>query len=577
MVLPSFLRKRFNRVKLGFFLHSPFPSSEIYMTIPVREEILRSLLNCDLIGFHTFDYARHFLSCCSKMLGIDYQCQRGYIGLDYCGKTINIKILHMGIHMGQLESVLNMEQTATLAKQLKEKFEGKIVMVGVDDLDLLKGISLKFSAMGRLLEMRPELIGKVVLVQIANPARSQGKDALEVEKETTLVAQQINRKYEFIGCSPSLSGAYRVNPWDVGAVADAMYVGIQMKDEEKHLRHEKHYKYISSHDVAFWARSFDLDLERACKEHHLKRYYNVGFGLNFRVAAVGTNFRMLTIERVAAAYNNTNSRLILLDYDGTMMPQSAVDKTPRSEVISILDCLCSDPKNVVFIVSGRGRDPLSKWFSPCEKLGISAEHGYFTRWTKNSPWETCSVAMDSDWKKIVQPVMDLYTETTDGSFIEKKESALVWHHQDADPDFGSCQAKELLDHLESVLANEPVVVKRGQQIVEVKPQGVSKGLVVENLVSTMRSQGKSPDFLFCIGDDRSDEDMFESIARLVGNPLTPPIAEVFACTVGHKPTKAKYYVDDTPEVIKLLQGLAAASVGSNHTHTLEDDHRETDD
>ncbi|KAJ6923548.1 hypothetical protein NC652_017009 [Populus alba x Populus x berolinensis] len=646
MVLPAFLRKRFNRVKLGFFLHSPFPSSEIFMTIPVREEILRSLLNCDLIGFHTFDYARHFLSCCSKMLGIDYQCKRGYIGLDYCGKTISIKILHMGIHMGQLESVLNMEQTATLAKQLKEKFEGKIVMVGVDDLDLLKGISLKFSAMERLLEMRPELIGKVVLVQIANPARSQGKDVQEVQKETTLIAQQINQKYgyegyqpivfingpvstlekaayyaiseccvvnalrdgmnlisykytvcrqsspvldealgidesyprrsflivsEFIGCSPSLSGAHRVNPWDVGAVADAMYVGIHMKDEEKHLRHEKHYKYISSHDVAFWARSFDLDLERACKEHYLKRYYNVGFGLNFRVAAVGTNFRMLTTERVVAAYNNTNSRLILLDYDGTMMPQCAVDKTPRSEVISILNCLCSDPKNVVFIVSGRGRDPLSKWFSPCEKLGISAEHGYFTRWTKNSPWETCSVAMDCDWKKIVQPVMERYTETTDGSFIEPKESALVWHHQDADPDFGSCQAKELLDHLESVLANEPVVVRRGQQIVEVKPQGVSKGIVVENLISTMRSQGKSPDFLFCVGDDRSDEDMFESIARLVDNPSIPPIAEVFACTVGHKPSKAKYYLDDTPEVIKLLQGLATASVGSKNAHTLEDE------
>jgi trehalose 6-phosphate synthase/phosphatase len=349
-----------------------------------------------------------------------------------------------------------MEQTATLAKQLKEKFEGKVVMVGVDDLDMFKGISLKFSAMGRLLEMHPELIGSVVLVQIANPARSRGKDVQEVRLETSVIAQQINNKYgkegyepivfindplsalekaayyaiseccvvnavrdgmnlvsykytvcrqgspvldkalginesdqrksflivsEFIGCSPSLSGAYRVNPWDVNAVADAMYVGIHMKDEEKHLRHEKHYKYISSHDVAFWARSFDLDLERACKDHYLKRYYNVGFGLNFRVAAVGTNFRMLTTERVVAAYNNTNSRLILLDYDGTMKPKSAVDKTPRNEVISILNCLCSDPKNIVFIVSGRGRDPLSKWFSPCEKLGISAEHGYFTRYS----------------------------------------------------------------------------------------------------------------------------------------------------------------------------------------------------
>lgn len=66
--------------------------------------------------------------------------------------------------------------------------------------------------------------------------------------------------------------------------------------------------------------------------------------------------------------------------------------------------------------------------------------------------------------------MKLYTEATDGSSIETKESALVWQYQDADPDFGSCQAKEMLDHLENVLANEPAVVKRGQHIVEVKPQ-----------------------------------------------------------------------------------------------------------
>lgn len=166
---------------------------------------------------------------------------------------------------------------------------------------------------------------------------------------------------------------------------------------------------------------------------------------------------------------------------------------------------------------------------------------------------------DFDWKKIADPVMRLYTEATDGSYIEHKESALVWHHQEADPDFGSCQAKELLDHLENVLANEPVIVKRGQHIVEVNPQGISKGVVVENLIATMLSRGKPPDFVLCIGDDRSDEDMFESIMSSVNNPSLPAIAEVFACTVGKKPSKAKYYLDDTIDVIKMLQGLANAS------------------
>lgn len=634
MVLPTFLRKRFHRIKLGFFLHNTFPSSEIFRTMPVREEILRALLNCDLIGFHTFDYARHFLSCCSRMLGLDYRSKRGYIELDYYGRTVSIKILPVGIHMGQLESVLSLPDTAEKVKELREKYEGKIVMLGVDDMDIFKGIGLKFMAMGQLLDDHPRYRGKVVLVQIMNPARSQGNDIQEVQNEISRVASEINHRYgepgyepivcvsgsvstldkvayyavsecvvvnavrdgmnlvpynytvsrqgssymdnalglesaaprksviivsEFIGCSPSLSGAIRVNPWNIGSVADAMHLAVAMSDDEKVMRHEKHYKYIKSHDVAYWARSFNQDLERACSEHYLKRCWGIGFGLGFRVVALGPNFRKLCVEHIVSAYNKTSSRLILLDYDGTVMPQDTVDKSPSDEVIAVLNSLCSDPKNIVFIVSGRGKDSLSQWFSPCQKLGLSAEHGCFTRWTKDSPWESCIEALDLDWKKIALPVMEHYTEATDGSSIEQKESAIVWHHQEADPDFGTWQAKELLDHLEGVLANEPVVVKRGQHIVEVKPQGVSKGVVVEKLIATMSGRGKPPDFVMCIGDDRSDEDMFESVACSVAKHSLPDKAEVFACTVGQKPSMAKYYLDDTSEVIKMLQGLSVAS------------------
>ncbi|EYU42464.1 hypothetical protein MIMGU_mgv1a001200mg [Erythranthe guttata] len=636
MILPTFLRKRYHRVKLGFFLHSLFPSSEIYRTLPVREEILRALLNCDLIGFQTFDYARHFLSCCSRMLGLEYQSKRGYIGLDYYGRTVGIKILPVGIHMGQIRSVMSSSETANKVRELRRKYDGRTVLLGVDDMDMFKGISLKFMAFGILLDENPTYRGKVVLVQIMNPPRSSGKDIQEVESEINRVANEINRKHgkpdylpivcvnapmsfrekvayfaisecvvvnavrdgmnlipykytvsrqgspeldealgfeknsgppkksviivsEFIGCSPSLSGAIRVNPWDINSVADAMVSGITMSDSEKELRHDKHYKYIASHDVAYWAKSFDQDLERACGEHYSKRCWGIGFGLNSRVVALGPNFRKLSVEHIVSAYKETRSRLILLDYDGTMMPPDLVDKSPSGEVISLLNSLCNDPKNVVFIVSGRGKDSLGKWFSQCEKLGLSAEHGYFTRWSGNSEWESCGLAVDLDWKKIVLPVMEHYTEATDGSSIEHKESALVWHHQEADLDFGSWQAKELLDHLESVLANDPVVVKNGQQIVEVKPQGVSKGGVVKKIMETMRNTGKGADFVLCIGDDRSDEEMFEAIASSVADRSLPETAEVFACTVGQKPSMAKYYLDDTFEVIKMLQGISSAS------------------
>ncbi|XP_058104020.1 alpha,alpha-trehalose-phosphate synthase [UDP-forming] 5-like isoform X1 [Magnolia sinica] len=634
MVLPTFLRKRFNRVKLGYFLHSPFPSSEIYRTLPVRDELLRALLNADLIGFHTFDYARHFLSCCSRMLGLAYQSKRGYIGLDYYGRTVSIKILPVGIHMGQLQSVLNLPETESRVAELRDQFQGRTVLLGVDDMDIFKGISLKLLAMEQLLIQHPDWLGKVVLVQIANPARGRGRDVEEVQSETFSMVKRINKQFgkpgyepvvlidsrlqfyeriayyviaecclvtavrdgmnlipyeyiicrqgnekldetlqlnpsvlkksmlvvsEFIGCSPSLSGAIRVNPWNIDSVAEAMDSALVMSESEKQLRHEKHYRYVSTHDVGYWARSFLQDLERTCQDHVRRRCWGIGFGLGFRVIALDPNFRKLSVEHIVSAYKRSKNRAILLDYDGTMMPQTSLNKTPNPNHISILSSLCRDPRNVVLLVSGRDKETLSEWFSPCEKLGIAAEHGYFMRLKHDAEWETCVPVVDFDWKQIAEPVMKLYTETTDGSTVETKQSSLAWHYQYADPDFGSCQAKELLDHLESVLANEPVSVKSGQHIVEVKPQGVNKGLVAERLLSMMCERGMLSDFILCIGDDRSDEDMFEVIANAMAGPSLSPVAEVFACTVGQKPSKAKYYLEDSAEIVRMLQGLATAS------------------
>jgi len=305
-----------------------------------------------------------------------------------------------------------------------------------------------------------------------------------------------------VGCSPSLSGAFRVNPWSVDDVANALCRATDLTESEKRLRHEKHYRYVSTHDVAYWARSFAQDLERACKDHYSRRCWAIGFGLNFRVIALSPGFRKLSSEHFVSSYNKASRRAIFLDYDGTLVAQSSINKAPSEELISILNTLCNDPKNVVFIVSGRGRDSLDEWFSPCEKLGVAAEHGYFIRyasqklshcclhgqtplylfsqdvmnyvcvfrWSKEAAWESSYSSPQQEWKHIAEPIMQVYTETTDGSSIESKENALVWHYLDADHDFGSFQAKELQDHLERVLSNEPVVVKCGHYIVEVKPQ-----------------------------------------------------------------------------------------------------------
>ncbi|CAH8354409.1 unnamed protein product [Eruca vesicaria subsp. sativa] len=642
MVLPSFLRRRFNRIRMGFFLHSPFPSSEIYRSLPVREEILKALLNSDLIGFHTFDYARHFLTCCSRMLGLEYQSKRGYIGLEYYGRTVGIKIMPVGINMGRIQTVMRYSEEEGKVMELRKRYEGKTVLLGIDDMDIFKGINLKLLAMEQMLNQHSNWRGRAVLVQIVNPARGKGIDIDEIRGEIEGSCRRINAEFgkpgyqpivyidtpvsineiiayyhiaecvvvtavrdgmnltpyeyivcrqgllgsesdfngpkksmlvasEFIGCSPSLSGAIRVNPWNVEATGEALNEALSMGDPEKQLRHEKHFRYVSTHDVAFWSRSFLQDLERICVDHFKKRCWGMGISFGFRVVALDPNFRKLSIPCIVSDYKRAKSRAILLDYDGTLMPQNSVNKAPSQEVLNFLNALCEDKKNSIFIVSGRGRESLGKWFSPCENIGIAAEHGYFLKWPGKTEWETCGQSCDFGWMQIVEPVMKQYTEATDGSSIEIKDSALVWQYRDADSGFGSLQAKEMLEHLESVLANEPVAVKSGHYIVEVKPQGVSKGSVSEKIFSSMDEKGKPVDFVLCIGDDRSDEDMFEAIGNAMSKRLICDNALVFACTVGQKPSKAKYYLDDTMEVTSMLESLAEASEASNFSmHELDE-------
>lgn len=455
MLLPMLLRKKLSQVKLGIFLYSTFPSSEVYKALPVREEILRGLLNADVIGFHTFDYARHFLSCCSRIMGLNHELKHGSIGINYYGRSVRIRILPVGVHVGRLHSVMNFPCTISKVQEIKHRFMGKKLFLGVDYMEAFKGISLKLLALELLLQRNPELRGKLVLVQIANPARSAGKGVMESRMEAMLIAERINNAYsspgyepvvfiessipfyervayyvvaeccivnalregmniipyeyvvcrqgtkkldegndstdtslsptstlilsEFVGCSLSLSGTFRVNPWSIEDVADAMWLSAGISEAEKKCRHEKHYKYVSTHQLTYWACSFAQDLKKACEDNYNRRCCTLGFGLDVRVVALPPGFNELSVNETVSFYKRANRRAIFLDYDGTIMPEFYRDKTPSEEVLSLLNNLCSDPKNIVFIVSGRDRSSLGKWFSSCENLGIAAEHGYFIR------------------------------------------------------------------------------------------------------------------------------------------------------------------------------------------------------
>ncbi|KAL4451713.1 hypothetical protein ABPG75_007375 [Micractinium tetrahymenae] len=646
LVLPSLLRKRFHRIKCGIFLHSPFPSSEIFRTFPRREEIIRSMLNADLIGFHTFDYARHFLSCCSRMLGLEHKTNRGSIIIEYYGRDVGIKIMPTGVNPERLLSGFGWSDTIWRQGELAAQFKGKTVLLGVDDMDIFKGIELKLQAFEQVLAHHPEWRGKLVLVQVTSAARAPGKDVEDLQRYVLDLVESVNARYrqpgyepvvwlerpvplyerialysiadvvvvtatrdgmnltpyeyvvcrqgppsssgspsgggssmmlpekrhsmlvvsEFVGCSPSLSGAIRVNPWSIEAVRDAIYAAIRLPLVDRHIRHEKHWKYVSNHTVQFWAKSYVADLQRFTRNHSKLQCFDLGFALDtFRMVALTSNFRKLQSDTVVKACQRANKRVFLLDHDGTLVAQSSISSKPSQEVLSVLRALTSDPRNVVYIISGRARQELADWFGSVENVGLAAEHGFYWRPNARSEWLVQDPEARFGWKDIVHPILQLYTESTDGSFIEAKDSALVWHYRDADPDFGSWQAKELLDHLEGVLSNEPIEVVPGQTIVEVKPQGVSKGKIVERLLHDASAGGEPPDFVLCIGNDRSDEDMFTAMENMQFSPHMP--AEVYACTVGQKPSKAPFYVNDPADVLSTLNKLAEAPAAPAPAHS----------
>lgn len=686
MLLPTFLRKRYNTVRCGYFLHSPFPSSEVFRTFPNRDLVLRGLLNADVVGFHTFDYARHFLSCTTRLLGLNHKTDKGALAIDYYGRSVGVKICPTGVNTDRLQEGVMWPEAVKHRAKFKKAFRGRKVFLGVDDMDIFKGIELKLQAFELLLSQHPELAESMVLVQVCNPARSSGREMQELQAEVATIVERLNATYgvtesaadaedgvsgkvvelihratslderiallsiadcavvtatrdgmnllpyeyitcrqgppnadagtaegfplprssslimsEFVGCSSSLSGAFRVNPWNVDDVADAMYRAAMLSGVEAEKRHEKHWKYISEHTVGYWAASNISELQRSTETSGDVRCYGLGFGLNFRVVTLNPEFRKLDSLGCSTEYARSTKRVIFLDYDGTLVPSTSYDQPPSGELLECIRRLAADPHNaIVCIVSGRQRKTLEEWFGKdIPAVGLLAEHGYWYKapdWAAVKEWQQLAPLGTEEhikkWHETVMPILEQYTDSTDGSFIKDKGTSVVWHYRDADPDFGAWQAKELMEHLESVLVNDPVDVFPGNGHVEIKPQGVSKGTVVEmflgkdagkHLREVPGGASEKIDFVLAVGDDRSDEEMFHAVADCVLDPdsacfrtMSCPMPgkspakshdhlAVYCSTVGQKPSKADYYLDDPEDVIGLLRNLtnSASAAGVN--------------
>ena len=591
MLLPKLLRERFPNLSIGYFQHIPFPSFEVFRQLPWRTEILEGLLGADLIGFHTYDYERHFISSVRRLLGLETYFNQ----IRYDKRVLKVENFPMGIDYKKFhdKAVELMEKTPKglekfrdeIEKHIRVRPENKIILI-VERLDYTKGIIDRLNAYMRLLNDYPSYIGKVSLLLYVTSLRDNDLENNDIKKELDSRVGRINSEYgridwmpvhylyeeldferlvqvllssdvalmtplrdgmnliakEFLASKPDKKGVLIISEM-AGAskeLGEAIVVNPHNQTEVSLALHQA----LSMPEKEMVRRNRIL-------QKRLSRYTQAKWATDFINSLNGVkklqefNLTRKINDRISTEirkkYTDSKKRLIFLDYDGTLQgffmdPQ---DASPDDELYSVVKNLISDPKNEIVIISGRDKETLSSWFGDDWKLAFIAEHGV---WTKevNGSWKMFD-AIDREWMKIIHPTIDFYVDRTPGSFIEEKNYSLVWHYRDADPDLGVQRSLELKDELQSLVTNLNLEIMDGDKVIEIKNSGVNKGRA-----AMAKLNDNDYDFIMAMGDDWTDEFTFEAMPE-----------DAITIKVENKPTRAAYYVDsykDIREFLKMLIG-----------------------
>ncbi|KAJ1998591.1 hypothetical protein GGI04_004934, partial [Coemansia thaxteri] len=541
LLLPEIFHKLKPAATIGLFLHAPFPSSELFRSLPNRQDILNGMLGSTSIGFQTYSYARHFLSSCTRVLGLESTPT----GIDNKGSIVSIGVFPIGIDAKSVQARRSLPSVQAKMKTMREMFANKRIIVGRDRLDEVAGIKQKLEAFEKLLETCPEWQNNVVLIQVTQPGQTRQP---RLEAKISELVTSINSNYgslefmpvmyhssfldtdeymallniadlclitvirdgmntgslefvvcqedkhsplilsEFTGTAGSVSGAIQINPWDYQGVAQAIDTALRMSPEEKKVRYTEMHNHVMGHDAQHWAYTVIQDLRATV------------------LAGQSTSETPhLDLSLLTTHFAEAKKRLIMLDYDGTLTPITNIpaQALPPLDMLKSLSQLCADPRNFVCVISGRDRQFLDLHLGSIKGLALSGEHGSFIRYP-DGDWVSLLESMDMEWKSEVLSIFEFYTERTAGSTIEAKETSITWHYRNADPEYGEFQAKECMNHLEnSVVSKQPVETLVGKKCLEVRPMSVNKGEIVKRLMGAYPEQW---DFVLCAGDDKTDED-----------------------------------------------------------------------
>ncbi len=578
-LLPGMVRERFPDANIGFFLHIPFPSYEIFRLLPGkwREDILKGIVNSDIVGFHTNDYCQHFIKSVKRILGSKVERNIITLGEHLC----KADAFPIGIDYRKFRDAISEKKTVSCNKRIRSHISDRRFIFSIDRLDYSKGFLHRLTAFERFLEKYPEWHHKVVFNMIVIPSRDNIEGYRRIKKEIESTVGRINGRYstlnwwpviyqyksvpfnelvamynisdvglitplrdgmnlvakEFIasqkmhygmlvlsemaGAACELTEAIIINPTDSEGLSDAINEALLMPEEEKEKRVHKMQLRMKRYDVYTWARDF------------LNQVYEI----KKRQGKMKVTFMdSMTINSLLFAYKNSHNRLFLIDYDGTLTPivtnpeLAEIDGTAEK----ILRKITSDKRNNVVIISGRDRNFMEKQFHNLNVIMV-AEHGLFIKYPE-AEWENTTYA-DHSWKEKTLPLLNDFVDKLSGSVVEEKSGSLAWHYRNTDDSIAHQRLNELKDRLADALSKEDKLqIVDGDKVLEIKSILYDKGTVADNIIK----KGEY-DFIFAMGDDRTDEDLFK---------IVPDFG--FTVKVGNNLTDAQFNVKTQLQAIELL-------------------------
>ncbi|KAF5103425.1 hypothetical protein DV451_001459 [Geotrichum candidum] len=609
------------KVHIGFYMHSPFPSSECFRCLGRRKELLEGVLGANVVVTQSYAFSRHFISSCARLLGLETEPK--YVTA--FGMHVTVDTIPIGINVVQLEQTV-FDSTSKLAAQIDSRvreyrtgpYKNKKIIFGRERLDSGRGVLQKLYAFDMFLKLYPNWQDKVVLVQVTLPPLFDTVDIIDRNPELDLIEKkvsEINSRYgltlvehftnpldtvsyyaflkcadlglitcerdglnttvleyitcqrdnhsplilsEFTGTASTLIDATQVNPANPTSIAHAIneHLTSTAEPEVKRRVAEKLLATVRANSVQHWTVRFTSRLVKNLEQHDQTHITP-----------------LLSRSLFAARYSQAQGpRVFLFDYDGTLTPivRDPAAALPSVRLKKTLRALAADPRNVVWIVSGRDAEFLDKHLGDIPNVRFSAEHGCFLKAPETcAVWQNLTEAVDMSWQPKVKEVFKYYEDRTQGSSTEIKKAALTWHYRRADPDFGAVQARECYAHLLAEIAPlHNVEIMEGKANIEVRPRAFNKGEIVRGIVERTR-----PEFVTCVGDDVTDEDMFNALAAVfskskgtssingqlpaVGGAICHDAEEtgvpdgLFTIKVGpaDKPTNAAWHLSDPETVI----------------------------